>query len=119
MLPHPLASSPRLAVTGRRSVALLLAFLAGLGLLAGAAGAPTDIAVRADTDHGRGPGADAGAGPSVRELVEFTRILQPVRLDDPTLATQRSPDGQSAFLVTRRGDVAADVNLFEILLLDR
>ncbi|WP_431261861.1 hypothetical protein ACQ859_16515 [Roseateles chitinivorans] len=54
----------------------------------------------------------------MREVIEFTRIIQPVLLDDQTLRTQRSPDGQRAFIVTRRADVATDTNRFEVLLLD-
>lgn len=65
-----------------------------------------------------GSPAEAAVGPTVRELIEFTRIIQPVRLDDDTLQTQISPDGEQAFIVTRKADVASDTNRFEILLLD-
>lgn len=60
----------------------------------------------------------AGVGPTVKEVIEFTRIIQPVQLDDDTLQTQISPDGEQAFIVTRKADVARDRNTFEILLLD-
>ena len=60
----------------------------------------------------------AGPGPTVREVVEFTRIIQPENLDPDVLRTQVSPDGTHAFIVTRRADVATDRNRFEILLLD-
>lgn len=66
-----------------------------------------------------GSPADAAVGPTVRELIEFTRIIQPVRLDDDTLQTQVSPDGTLAFIVIRKADVASDTNRFEILLLDK
>lgn len=62
--------------------------------------------------------AMAAVGPTVREVIEFNRIIQPVRYDDDTLQTQISPDGEQAFIVTRRGDVASDRNRFEILLMD-
>jgi dipeptidyl aminopeptidase/acylaminoacyl peptidase len=62
--------------------------------------------------------AGALAGPTVREVIEFTRIIQPLNHDDVALQSQRSPDGTQAFIVTRRADVASDVNRFEILLLD-
>lgn len=62
--------------------------------------------------------ATARLGPTVRELVEFTRIIQPEHHDAHALKAQVSPDGRRAFIVTRRADVATDVNWFEILLLD-
>jgi dipeptidyl aminopeptidase/acylaminoacyl peptidase len=62
--------------------------------------------------------AFAGIGPTVKEVIEFTRIIQPAALDDETLQTQISPDGGQAFIVTRKADVATDVNRFDILLLD-
>ncbi|MFN3630659.1 MAG: hypothetical protein ACK4XK_11495, partial [Casimicrobiaceae bacterium] len=60
----------------------------------------------------------AGVGPSVKAVIEFTRIIQPVKLDDDTLQTQISPDGEQLFIVTRKADVASDRNHFEILLMD-
>lgn len=60
----------------------------------------------------------AGVGPTVREVIEFTRIIQPVKLDDDTLQTQISPDGGQLFIVTRKADVATDRNRFEILLIE-
>ena len=62
--------------------------------------------------------ADAAVGPTVQDLVEFTRIIQPVNLDDETLQMQRSPGGQQLFIVTRKSVVASDVNQYDILLLD-
>jgi dipeptidyl aminopeptidase/acylaminoacyl peptidase len=62
--------------------------------------------------------AFAGVGPTVKEVVEFTRIIQPVLYDDETLRTQVSPDGQLLFIVTRKANVATDRNRFEILLMD-
>lgn len=62
--------------------------------------------------------AVAGPGPTVREVVEFTRIVQPRDSDADALQTQISPDGRQAFIVTRTAEVASDRNLFRILLLD-
>lgn len=62
--------------------------------------------------------ATAGAGPTVKDVVEFTRIEQPRNGDADALQTQISPDGRQAFIVTRTADLAADRNLFRILLLD-
>ncbi|MBT9494774.1 MAG: prolyl oligopeptidase family serine peptidase [Paucibacter sp.] len=64
------------------------------------------------------PSAGAAVGPTVKEVIEFTRIIQPVKHDDETLQTQISPDGELAFIVTRKADVATDTNRFEILLMD-
>jgi len=57
-------------------------------------------------------------GPTVKEVVEFTRIAQPVNHSDDELQTMISPDRKRAFLVTRKSDVTSDANTFEILLLD-
>lgn len=67
-----------------------------------------------------GPVMAAGValGPTVKEVIEFTRIVEPTNLDEDALREQVSPDGQRAFITTRKADVAADKNLFEILLLD-
>ena len=62
--------------------------------------------------------ARAGVGPTVKEVVEFTRIAQPFNHSDDELQTMISPDRKHAFIVTRKSDVATDVNTFEILLLD-
>ena len=60
----------------------------------------------------------AAPGPSVRQVVEFTRIIQPPNSDNDALQSQVSPDGTRAFIVTRKADVATDLNRFEVLLLD-
>lgn len=57
-------------------------------------------------------------GPMVREVIEFTRIIQPLNHDDDALQSQISPDGEHAFIVTRKAEVSNDKNRFEILLLD-
>jgi hypothetical protein len=62
--------------------------------------------------------ASAPLGPTVKEVVELTRIIQPLGHDDDALQSQVSPDGKHAFLVTRKADVRTDKNRFEILLLD-
>ena len=62
--------------------------------------------------------AKAGVGPTVKEVIEFTRIAQPANHDEDELQTLISPDRKQAVAVTRKADVATDVNTFEILLLD-
>jgi hypothetical protein len=57
-------------------------------------------------------------GPGVREVIEFTRIIQPLQQTDDELRSQTSPDGRWAFIVTRRSDVATDTNRFDVLLLE-
>ncbi len=57
-------------------------------------------------------------GPTVKEVIEFTRIIQPLEHSDEELRSQVSPDGEHAFIVTRNADVATDKNRFEILLLE-
>lgn len=56
-------------------------------------------------------------GPTVREVVEFTRIVQPLGKDVEHLRRQVSPDGSRAFILVRRADVATDRNHYEIQLL--
>lgn len=60
----------------------------------------------------------ARVGPTVKEVVEFTRIVQPANEDADALRAQTSPDGERAFIVTRKADVQTDKNRFQILLLD-
>jgi dipeptidyl aminopeptidase/acylaminoacyl peptidase len=57
------------------------------------------------------------SGPTVREVVEFKRILQPQNHDAEAMRSQVSADGTRAFIVTRKSDVAHDVNHYEIQLL--
>ena len=57
-------------------------------------------------------------GPTVRDVVEFKRIIQPYNQNEDALPEQISPDGRHAFIVTRQGEVDADTNRYEILLLD-
>lgn len=87
-----------------RSIRILQSFFAMSAGLAAAAGAT--------------PATAAQDGPGVRDLVEFTRIIQPEHHDPNALQDQVSPDGRHAFIVTRRADVASDTNWFEIQLLD-
>jgi dipeptidyl aminopeptidase/acylaminoacyl peptidase len=66
-----------------------------------------------------GQGAAAAArGPTVKEVVEFTRIVYPEAGDTEQLQAQVSPDGTHAFIVTRRADTRTDRNRYEILLFD-
>lgn len=57
-------------------------------------------------------------GPTVREVVEFTRIVHPRNSDQMQLNRQVSPDGRRAYIVTRRADVERDRNRYQVLLLD-
>jgi dipeptidyl aminopeptidase/acylaminoacyl peptidase len=57
-------------------------------------------------------------GPTVKDVIEFTRIIQPLNHDGDALQSQVSPDSQHAFIVTRKADVTSDQNRFDILLLD-
>ena len=62
--------------------------------------------------------APTALGPTVQQVVEFTRIIQPRDQDEDALRQQIAPDGEHALIVTRRADVRSDENVFEILLLD-
>jgi dipeptidyl aminopeptidase/acylaminoacyl peptidase len=62
--------------------------------------------------------AQAAVGPTVRDVVEFKLIIQPLANDAAGLRQQVSPSGTRAFIVTRKGDVAADANRYEILMLN-
>jgi dipeptidyl aminopeptidase/acylaminoacyl peptidase len=62
-------------------------------------------------------GAWASVGPSVRDIVEFTHIVQPRGSDVEAFRRQMSPDGRRVFIVTRKADVATDKTRFEIQLL--
>jgi dienelactone hydrolase len=62
-------------------------------------------------------GSHAQTGPTVREVVEFRRILQPASPGVDEFRRQLSPDGARAFIVTRKADVASDRNRYEIQLL--
>lgn len=57
-------------------------------------------------------------GPTVRDIVEFKRIVQPHDQEDDALPEQVSPDGKRAFIVTRQAEVDRDANRYEILLFD-
>jgi hypothetical protein len=61
--------------------------------------------------------AQAAHGPSVRDVVEFTAMVQPDNNSSEALRQQLSPDGTRAFIVTRKAIVASDRNRYEILLL--
>jgi hypothetical protein len=59
-----------------------------------------------------------GVGPSVTDIVEFTRLMAPVASDEVQLRGQVSPDGTRAFILTRKANTRSDRNRYEILLLD-
>lgn len=59
----------------------------------------------------------AALGPTVRDVVEFTTLVQPHDNDSESLRRQVSPDGTRAFIVTRQANVASDRNRYEIRLL--
>jgi dipeptidyl aminopeptidase/acylaminoacyl peptidase len=68
--------------------------------------------------HAQTPSGVSGVlGPSVRDVVEFTRIVQPNTSDAEAIREQVSPDGTRAFIVTRKANVASDRNRYEIQLL--
>jgi dipeptidyl aminopeptidase/acylaminoacyl peptidase len=58
------------------------------------------------------------AGPTVQQVIEFTRIIQPRNQNHDELQRQVSPDGRRAFIVTRRAELHSDSNVFELLLFD-
>lgn len=62
--------------------------------------------------------AQSPVGPTVRDVVEFRLIVQPAANDAAGLRKQIAPSGTRAFIVTRKADVAADVNRYEILMLN-
>jgi len=62
--------------------------------------------------------AHTGIGPTVKEVVEFKRFVQPGSHEDADLQGQISPDREQAFTVTRQSNVATDVNRYELLWLD-
>ncbi len=57
-------------------------------------------------------------GPSVRDVVEFTRIVEPNSPDAEAVRGQISPDGRRVFIVTRKANVTSDKNRYEIQLLN-
>jgi dipeptidyl aminopeptidase/acylaminoacyl peptidase len=75
-------------------------------------------AVLAAASLAGGQAAAAAPGPTVKDVVEFTRIVHPEPGDDGQMQTQVSPDGTRAFIVTRRANTRTDRNRYEILLLD-
>ena len=58
------------------------------------------------------------AGPTVQDVVQFTRIVHPRYQDNDLLQQQISPSGERAFIVTRRSDVRNDGVHYELVLLD-
>jgi len=61
--------------------------------------------------------AQTPGGPSVQDIVEFTRLVQPNSPNPEAVQEQLSPDRTRAFIVTRRASVATDTNHYEIQLL--
>lgn len=102
--PWPARRAPAVRV----GAACLLAGGVFAALLPGtAAAAPVSASIAAPS-----------AGPTVKQVVEFTRLVQPRDSDANALQTQISPDGRQAFIVTRTADVAKGRTLFRIELLD-
>jgi len=56
------------------------------------------------------------AGPTVADVVAFTRIVLPSNADKQALNEQVSPDGSQVFIVTRKADIRADRNRYQVLL---
>jgi dipeptidyl aminopeptidase/acylaminoacyl peptidase len=96
------------ALPGRRFVAAFHTFVRAT-VAATACVAFTAPGCRADA---------AGTGPSVRDVVEFTRIVYPEAGDVERIQAQVSPDGTRAFIVTRKANTRADRNRYQILMLD-
>ena len=59
----------------------------------------------------------AQVGPTVREVVEFRKLLQPSDRGVDAFRALTSPDGTRAVIVTRKADVATDKNRYEIQVL--
>jgi dipeptidyl aminopeptidase/acylaminoacyl peptidase len=66
---------------------------------------------------GSAAAAQTWVGPTVRDVVEFKRIVLPNDHSADALQEQVSPDGTRAFIVTRKADVATDRNRYEIVML--
>lgn len=62
--------------------------------------------------------AETAVGPTVQDVVEFRTVVWPVAHDAEGMRQQTSPDGSRGFIVTRRANVKADVNRYEIVMLD-
>lgn len=60
----------------------------------------------------------AAPGPTVTDVVEFTRIAFPRESSDDELRSQISPDGTRALVVTRTANTRTDRNRYRFLLLD-
>lgn len=73
--------------------------------------------VAASLDAGSARAAQA-IGPTVRDVVEFTRIVHPLERDADTMQSLVSPDGRAAFIVTRQANTGTDRNRYRILLFD-
>lgn len=96
--------------TGRRDAAVSRCFVHALGRLALSAaicGQGCSVVV-----------AQTRPGPTVADVVGFTRIVAPAADDADSFRPLVSPDGRRAFVVTRKADIEAGRNRYEILLLD-
>lgn len=96
--------------TGRRDAAVSRCFVHALGRLALSAaicGQGCSVVV-----------AQTRSGPTVADVVGFTRIVAPAADDADSFRPLVSPDGRRAFVVTRKADIEAGRNRYEILLLD-
>jgi dipeptidyl aminopeptidase/acylaminoacyl peptidase len=65
-----------------------------------------------------GTAVATGVGPSVTDIVEFTRLMAPSRSSEEQLREQVSPGGTRAFILTRKANTRTDRNRYELLLLD-
>jgi len=63
-------------------------------------------------------GAWASPGPTVQDVVEFTRVVLPPQQSGDALDQFISPDGSRAVVITRKADVATDAACYELLMLD-
>lgn len=101
-------SGCRAAAVPRAPLRLLISLALVMTLLAAASG--------------RAGAAPAGAvpegrvGPTVADVVAFTRIVQPRNADAQALKEQVSPDASQVFIVTRQANIRANRNRYQILL---
>lgn len=61
--------------------------------------------------------AQTPVGPTVQDVVEFTRIVEPRSREPEAIQQQLSPDGTRVFIVVRKPSVSSDMNRYEIQLL--
>lgn len=94
------------------AVLVVAAVLCG-AVLCGAARAAPPAALM---DPGQPSQAAKTTGPTVADVVAFTRIVLPANGSQEALNDQVSPDASQVFIVTRKADIRADRNRYQVLL---